>query len=49
VRITKPALRCIPDAANIAGLLAEAAETRVAQPVLERKTPAPAGDLVAAE
>ncbi|WP_296479282.1 photosynthetic complex putative assembly protein PuhB [Roseinatronobacter sp.] len=49
VRITKPALRCIPDAANVAGLLAEAAETRVAQPVIERKPAAATGDLVAAE
>jgi hypothetical protein len=49
VRITKPALRCIPDAAAVAALLADAAETRVAQPVIERISPAPAGDLVAAE
>lgn len=48
VRITKPALRCIPDAAQVAQILAEAAETRVSQPVVERQT-ALAGDLVAAE
>ena len=49
VRVTKPALRCIPDAARVAGLLAEAAETRLSQPVVERRAPVAAGDLVAAE
>lgn len=53
IRVTKPALRCIPDAEAVARILADAAETRVSQPVLERKTPAatdvPAGGLVAAE
>ena len=51
VKVTKPALRCIPDAAKVADILAEAAEARVSQPVLERKTKptAPQGDLVAAE
>lgn len=48
VRVTKPALRCIPDAETVAGILAEAAEARISQPTLERKT-APQGDLVAAE
>ncbi|MGY6547589.1 MAG: photosynthetic complex putative assembly protein PuhB [Roseinatronobacter sp.] len=48
VRITKPALRCIPDAAKVADIIAEAAETRLAQPVVERQS-APVGDLVAAE
>ena len=48
VKVTKPALRCIPDAAKVAGILAEAAEARISQPVIERKT-APQGDLVAAE
>ncbi|MGQ0567292.1 MAG: photosynthetic complex putative assembly protein PuhB [Gemmobacter sp.] len=33
---TQPALRCIPDAARVARLLAEAAETRLTQPVLTR-------------
>lgn len=33
---TQPALRCIPDAARVAQLLAEAAETRVSQPVITR-------------
>jgi hypothetical protein len=42
---TEPALRCIPDAANVARLLAEAAETRLSQPVITRADPA----LVAAE
>jgi len=31
---TQPALRCIPDAARVAQMLAEAAETRVSQPVV---------------
>jgi hypothetical protein len=45
---TQPALRCIPDAAAVARLLAEAAETRLAQPVITRD-PAAAGTLLAAE
>jgi hypothetical protein len=45
---TQPALRCIPDAAAVAKLLAEAAETRLARPVITRD-PAAAGALVAAE
>ena len=45
---TQPALRCIPDAAAVAKLLAEAAETRLSQPTITRD-PAMAGDLVAAE
>jgi hypothetical protein len=51
VKVTKPALRCIPDAAKVAGILSEAAEARVSQPVLERisNPTAPQGDLVAAE
>ena len=54
VRVTKPALRCIPQAREVARLLAEAAEARIAQPVIERHgntqaAPAPAGGLVAAE
>ncbi len=49
VRVTKPALRCIPDATEVAQILADAAEARIVQPVLERKTTAPTGDLVAAE
>jgi len=49
LRVTKPALRCIPDAATVAAVLSEAAETRLSQPVIERVQPAPMGDLVAAE
>ena len=33
---TQPALRCIPDAANVAKLFAEAAETRIAAPKVSR-------------
>lgn len=47
LRVTKPALRAIPDAATVAALLADAAETRLSQPVIERQMPQ--GDLVAAE
>lgn len=35
---TQPALRCIPGAAKVAQILAEAAETRVAQPIVTRTT-----------
>lgn len=44
---TQPALRCIPDAARVAAILAEAAETRISQPVIERRAPMP--ESVAAE
>ena len=44
---TKPALRCIPEAAKVAAILAEAAETRVSKPTLSRISPAL--DAVAAE
>ena len=43
---TQPALRCIPDARRVAGILAEAAETAVSVPVIE---PIPAARPVAAE
>lgn len=33
---TQPALRCIPDAARVAQMLAEAAETRISEPVVTR-------------
>lgn len=36
---TQPALRCIPDAARVAQMLSEAAETRVSQPVVSRVAP----------
>ncbi len=45
---TQPALRCIPDAANVARLFAEAAETRISQPQVKR-TQQPDGNAVAAE
>jgi hypothetical protein len=48
VRVTKPALRCIPDAQKVARLLSEAAEARVSQPVVTRVA-APSGALIAAE
>lgn len=41
---TQPALRCIPDAQNVAAILAEAAEARISTPRVERKP-----QLVAAE
>lgn len=45
---TEPALRCIPDAERVAKLLAEAAEARLAMPVISR-IDAAMGDPVAAE
>ena len=45
---TRPALRCIPDAAKVAAILAEAAETRVSQPVIAPR-PSVADAAVAAE
>lgn len=36
---TQPALRCIPDAAKVAAVLAEAAETRISQPAIARARP----------
>ena len=36
---TQPALRCIPDAARVARLLADAAETRLNAPLVARATP----------
>lgn len=47
MKMTQPALRCIPDAAKVAAILAEAAETRVAQPTIARARPIPTA--VAAE
>ena len=43
---TQPALRCIPDAGRVAAILADAAETRVAHPVVARVS---APDAIAAE
>ncbi len=42
VREPEPALRCIPDAERIAQMIAEAAETRLAEPVIERRVEAAA-------
>jgi len=42
MRRTQPALRCIPEAAKVAQLLAEAAETRIATPKIMRSAPASA-------
>lgn len=44
---TQPALRCIPDAQKVAQLFAEAAETRISQPVVTRAQQG--GNAVAAE
>ncbi|MEM9576980.1 MAG: photosynthetic complex putative assembly protein PuhB [Pseudomonadota bacterium] len=48
-RAAQPALRCIPGAEHVAGLLADAAEARVSTPVVARVTPAPQTSTVAAE
>lgn len=45
---TQPALRCIPDAQNVARIFAEAAETRISEPRVERVTQQD-GNAVAAE
>ncbi|MFC3181413.1 photosynthetic complex putative assembly protein PuhB [Cypionkella sinensis] len=37
---TQPTLRCIPDAARVAKILADAAETRISEPVVTRVMPA---------
>ncbi|TNF65048.1 MAG: PH domain-containing protein [Rhodobacteraceae bacterium] len=50
MRPTQPALRCIPDAERVAGLIADAARSRISEPKLSRKTPAGrVGSAVAAE
>jgi hypothetical protein len=47
---TKPALRCIPDAAEVAKILADAAETRVSQPQISRAgAAAPQANMILAE
>jgi hypothetical protein len=46
---TQPALRCIPDAANVARIFAEAAETRISTPQVERATADNGASAVAAE
>lgn len=42
MRPTQPALRCIPEAAKVARLLSEAAETRIATPLVTRRPAQPA-------
>lgn len=50
MKTTQPALRCIPDAARVARILAEAAEARLAEPELARVAPsAPAAQKPAAQ
>ena len=49
MRRTQPALRCIPDAANVAAMLSDAAEKRVSSPVIARNAATSAGNAVAAE
>lgn len=49
MRRTQPALRCIPDAENVARLLSEAAEKRVSSPVITRNATPAQGSAVAAE
>ena len=44
---TQPALRCIPNAAKVAAILAEAAETRVSRPEIKAKSDVPAGAVAA--
>ena len=46
-RVTQPALRCIPDAARVAALRAEAAETRISTPVVARPIDLPAAAVAA--
>lgn len=46
---TQPALRCIPDAEQIAHLFADAAETRISQPRVERIAEPDGSNAVAAE
>ena len=49
MRRTQPALRCIPDAANIARMLSDAADKRVSSPVISRNQSLSQGNAVAAE
>jgi hypothetical protein len=47
---SQPALRCIPDAEKVAGLIADAARARVTQPrIVRTAAPGPADPAVAAE
>ena len=45
-KVTQPAFRCIPDAQNVARLLADAAQAKLNEPVV---TMAPSGAMLAAE
>ena len=36
---TEPALRCIPEAGRVAEIIADAAQARIAEPVIERRRP----------
>ncbi|NBD29054.1 MAG: PH domain-containing protein [Alphaproteobacteria bacterium] len=47
IRKTQPALRCIPEAQNVATLLAEAAEARVSTPQVARTGQRPAAQVAA--
>lgn len=49
LRRTQPALRCIPDAENVAKLLGDAAEKRISNPVITRNAAPAQGSAVAAE
>ena len=49
LKATQPALRCIPDAERVAGLIADAAQARISEPKVERKARPQAGVAVAAE
>ncbi|MEM6625031.1 MAG: photosynthetic complex putative assembly protein PuhB [Pseudomonadota bacterium] len=49
IRDAQPALRCIPDAERVAGLLSDAAEARVSIPKIVRATAIPSHSSVAAE
>lgn len=46
---TQPALRCIPDAEKVGRIFADAAETRISQPVISRSTARDGSNAVAAE
>ncbi len=47
LRQTQPALRCIPEAQRVARILAEAAEARLAEPVVVRAPATPAAAIAA--
>ena len=47
LKLTQPALRCIPEAAKVAAILAEAAETRVSRPEITIRDTTPTGAVAA--